>query len=184
MQAMYVDRKEKFCEDVRGLFASFAGQYVRGACCIEMAFCGEETMPRFEHPDLPFVQAMVLELVLSRAGRVHVVTWMDEDTECRLLAHPGETLEWSGSEGEVSIYRYRRLAEFQRKRIERVDLSVDDAGRILEIRLQVAGAGIHLLAGEVYEGRDGRLTVIEGDESVLIFFNDDARGRTRFDTPI
>ncbi|MCL2714360.1 MAG: hypothetical protein FWD68_07210 [Alphaproteobacteria bacterium] len=148
-----------------------------------MAFWSEP--PRFEHPDLPFVQAWVLELVLSSAGRVHVVTWTDDDGESRLhlLADRGETLEWSGSEGEVSIYRYSRLAEFPRKKIEWVDLSVDNAGRILEIRLQVAGAGIHLIAGEVEEGTDG-LTARKGDLIVLIFFNDDALGRTRFDTPI
>ena len=67
----------------------------------------------------------------------------------------GDASERSCPEEAGSIYRYRALTELQGVRVERVDLSVDDAGVVSEVRLQVAGTAIHLLAGEVYEGMHG-----------------------------
>ena len=83
MEAAFVDRRTEFCEGARELFVSFAGQQVESASCTEMAFCGEESTPKFEHPNLPFIQAIDLEFLLSGGRRVHVQTWMERRHEMR-----------------------------------------------------------------------------------------------------
>ena len=180
-------RQAGFCEGIRDRFASLAGQRIVAASCIEMAFGGDRGQPLFQHPGLPFVQVMVLELVLSDGGSLHVATWMDEDARCGLLlrpAAPGDALQPGAHDAPDSIYRHRRLTECPAGMVVDVGPTLTDRGVVSEVRLGFGGAGLHLVAGEVYEDGDGRFTVRKDDESVLIVFGDEARARIRFGVPV
>lgn len=149
-----------------------------------MAFSGDGHAPRFAHPELPFVQALALDLVLSGTGRLRMTTWMDDDAQCGLWPRPVATDDASprpsAQDAPGSIYRHRTLAWLAGGVVEDVGLTLTTRGLVSEVRLQRGGRGMHLVAGEVHDDGEGRLTVAPGDESVLIFESDEARARTRF----
>lgn len=72
------------------------------------------------------------------------------------------------SDGMSPIFRFRSMPELPVGLIVDASCKTDERGNISPFALLVGDKTINLLAGEVYQGRDGSFEVQFMDESVLV----------------
>ena len=141
--------------------------------------------PAFTHPDLRFVQALALDLFFSDGRVLRIDTWQDDDQ----FALKGRQIDHKDSlhapaAGMVGLYRERVLSEFPAGVLKDVTWVCDESDRVQELALRVGDETVHLKAGEVHEHPDGRLSVRDRDESVLIFVTEAAFRAAVFNEPV
>ncbi len=162
------------------------GQTVTRLVAVEMAFRGGEGdgPPQFDDPALPFLQVCALYLHLGSGETVKFVTYQNDGAfglELTSEAEPWETKPDAGSHD--SIYRTRELSSFPTGLIRSVDVVRDSDGEISEVLLDISGETILMVTGEVYEREDGKLSVVKGDESILLFRQPGLKVQVRFIRP-
>lgn len=155
-----------FVEDQIAAWAALCGERIDDWWGVEMALYEDPGgQPHFEADAVPFLQFSVLDQYLDGGGRRRVGTYQSDDVWG--LSFDPPTTHLPASEG---IFRLRRAAQLPCGRVDRVEVALDDpAGDIAEVRLELSGGEVLLVAGEVYEDRDRPLRIVRGDESVLVF---------------
>ncbi|PXA93507.1 hypothetical protein DMC47_21980 [Nostoc sp. 3335mG] len=176
------DARAEWARRLEAALHSLVGQVVTDTWVWEMALYGPEQAGHFTDPSLEFVQAHVLELRTADGLTFHISCAQDDDiwvialgtvtAENRLVPDPGQ-----------GTFRTRPMPEFPQGEIRRIKTS-PTTGSIQEIYMMIADREVILHAGEVEEHMDGRLTVRDQDECVLIFLDRDAHARTVFNEPL
>ncbi len=156
------------------LLRSLVGHSLTSVEVVEMAISGHEEEPIFSNTDLHFIQADYVDLSIEDGRRVRVRTCQDDDI-WSLLAElsDGKPPPWV-SGPDVTIFRCRALEEFPLGLIQSVDCMWHARNHVQQATLCIEGANVHLKTGEIYEDFDGRLTVANSDERVLVFLSNDA----------
>lgn len=162
-------------------FERFRGLTISRAQAVEVAFFeeGADGLPVFEHPALPFLQLMYLDLETT-SGTCLRVSVYQSDSNFGLCVRPVDepATEFSG------IYRKTELHELAGQLIDQVHVVLDDLGDITEVRLdRSARPAITLIAGEVDETWSGAI-VHRQDESVLLFWRPEDLAKVVFETEI
>lgn len=139
---------------------------VAGYIATEMALReSSASAPQFEDPDVPFLQLVVLHLLLADEPVVEIATHQDDD-EFGLWPRPARRPLVGGVDG---IYRTRRLEGLPVGQITEIDTRCSARGNIRAVHLRFDNGEIVLVAGEAVEEVDGRLRFCLDDESVLLF---------------
>lgn len=148
-------------------FRRLQGQMVAGYTATEMALreSSASGAPQFEDPDVPFLQLVVLHLLLADESVVEIATHQDDDAFGLRFRSARRPLV-SGADG---IYRTRRLEGLPIGQIRDIDTRCSARGNIRAVHLRFANGEIVLAAGEAVEDADGRLRFCLDDESVLLF---------------
>jgi len=140
---------------------------VAGYIATEMALreSGASGAPQFEDPEVPFLQLVVLHLLLPGESVVEIATHQDDD-EFGLWSRSARRPLLSGADG---IYRTRRLDGLPVGQIRHIDTRCSARGNIRAVHLRFDNGEIVLVAGEAVEEAEGRLRFCLDDESVLLF---------------
>ena len=160
------------------------GARAERATIIEMGLFGPDEDPAFTHPELGFVQALQLDLFFSDGRVLRIETWQDDDhfaLNGRQVDH--EDSLHAPTKGMAGLYRERVLSEFPAGVLKDVTWACDESDRVQELALCIGDKTVYLKAGEVYEHPDGRVSVADRDESVLIFVTEAAFRDTVFNKP-
>ena len=125
----------------------------------------------WEHPSIPFVQFIHLDLALSDGRVVRIISEVEGNSHIYGLHFiESEALAPETAAPKDSIYRRRELPELPTGAV-RVEVAREKASSTaIDVYFHVNGAVVRLLAGEVYE-RDERFEIVEADESILIQLN-------------
>jgi hypothetical protein len=162
------DRQERWIAAKAREFEALRGSCIVFWVGVEMALRGGDEEPaQFSDPAVPFQQFSVLELALAD-GTIRKVTTYQNDTVFGLELQEASVKDDLRLEQWDGIYRLREPSEWPTGFIDRARADIDD-GDVLEVLLSIDGQPLLLLAGEVQEERDGRLSYIRGDESILVF---------------
>jgi hypothetical protein len=149
------------------------GEVVVEVHVCEMALYPGDDAPFFTHPQLKFVQAQFLELRLENGHALTFGTAQDDDEwgiwPKRCAVDEGRLKPKDAAPD--SFFRTRSMPEFPLGQIVAVTHEKTDRGNIQKITLSVGGREVILKAGEVYRENDGRLKILEWDESVLVFID-------------
>jgi hypothetical protein len=145
-------------------FEALAGQTVTHWEGVEMALRDTTPAgPQFADIAMLLLQLVRLDLKIS-AQRGCTIDTYQNDNEFGLQLTPEQPLEprdWDG------IYRQRAL-DLPLGAIDSVDVRLDE-GTLAEVTLRFSDAEMLLIAGEIWEDRDGTLSLHRYDESVLVF---------------
>lgn len=162
---------------------ALTGKIVTEVWVNEMALYGPEDAGHFSDPILNLVQANVLELRTSSGQIFHFSCVQTDDVwaiwpylvsgDRQLTADPGE-----------GTFRTRPMPEFPRGMVNRLRIEPEERMNIQEVRMTVDQRQVILRAGEIYENTDGTLSVVDRDESVLVFLNNETYLRLTFNEPI
>ncbi|MFI5932868.1 hypothetical protein [Actinoplanes sp. NPDC051494] len=157
-------RVEWLAERVRE-FGDLRGRRVEAWTGVEMALREDVGgRPQFEDPSVPFLQLLSLSARFADGSSLDVGTYQD-DNAWGLWPRPASGRDRARWEG---IFRWRELPELPTGAIDDVVVT-EDEDQLAEVLLRVRGRPLLMLAGEVYEQMDGRLTFARLDESVLVF---------------
>jgi hypothetical protein len=132
-----------------------------------MAFAGGEggVPARFSHPDWPFRQFLALNAWFSGGASSAFSTQQDDDAFGLFIGDGPDP----GGESD-GIFRSVVATDLPIGHIEEVSVFVDESRPIVaEIELRLGQRSMRLVAGEVYEGIGGAMSVTWLDESVLAF---------------
>ncbi|MEU4240494.1 hypothetical protein [Actinoplanes sp. NPDC026619] len=148
-------------------FDRLRGRWVKAWSGVEMALREEAALgggPQFEDPAVACLQMLVLGAHLSDDSFVTVGTYQDDDVWGLRLGQQTNyaSAEWTG------IYRLRGLPELPIGEINDVSVLLDEE-LLAEVVLRIHGQPVLLMAGEVYESAENRLSLVALDESVLVF---------------
>ena len=168
--------------DIATALDALIGHSVIGVMLEEMALYGPDAFGVFSHPDLPFFQAGILELRTDAGMILHIGTAQDDEAWSlwpRFIA-PEACLAVRPENG---CFRTRSMTEFPVGIISSIEYAPSHDGMIRDMSLVIGGRRVILLAGEVDEDFQGRLTVHDRDESVLIFLDESEYERTVFNAP-
>jgi len=159
------------------------GKIVASTRVHELAIYGPDEAPYFSDPQLPFAQAMTLEINFTDGTILHVLNTQDDES---FPLWPSIASEQLSPKAELLAlpFRLREMNEFPKGEISAIDWSLDDDDRLQNIQVRIGAETVILCAGEVYEDWDASLTVRTDDESVLIFLDADAYRQTVFDRPV
>ncbi len=97
--------------------------------------------------------------------------------------YPGRVASIPKYANEV-IYREDDLDHLPTGKIDKVELCVTDRGNIDRIMLSVEGWRIWLVAAESYEQADGLLNLMEWDEQLFLFTDEEALRSFRWEDVI
>ena len=157
------------------LLAGMAGQTLTGARMIEMALFeqGPDGVPRWTHPELPFRQAHLLDLVFGDSTVIRLRTHQNDDSwglwpRQEPVALSGLPDPFKGH-GAAAIFRFVASVPLPFGRVTSVRHKLDDKQDITEVHITTDTGAFALKAGEVIEDHGGRYRVCQQDESVLIF---------------
>ena len=149
----------------------------------EMALYGPEDAGRFSDPGLKFVQANVLELRPMDGQTVHISCAQNDDS-WTIWPHLVPTHEQLTDDAGEGTFRTRPMPEFPRGKVTCFQIDTDDVSSIQEIRVTIDQREVIFRAGEVYENVDGTMSVLDRDESVLVFFDGEAYSGLRFNEAV
>ena len=141
----------------------------------EMAF-SEGSGPadiRWEDVNIPFLQLVQLEMQLVNGQVFRLTSQLEDGTgfhglflvelerlpSLNLIADP------------LSIYRDLELSELPKGKVAVAEVRQEGPNATIEARLDISGAELRFLAGEIHELPDGRLIVVQPDESILVQVN-------------
>lgn len=158
------------------------GRVLKHVIVCEWALYGPEEWPVFEHPDLLFVQALCVELGFADGSRLDIGTHQTEYNFALLFSVDASRPPITEFPSLANVYERdcRALAEFPLGRIDSIGRVVDEFGGIQEIEVSLGDRAAIFKAGEVDENFDGRLRIVQDEESVLIFSNRADFDRTIF----
>lgn len=148
---------------------TLAHAVVRDAWVNEMALYGPDDAGHFTDPILNFVQANVLELRVQDGQTVHI-SCVQTDDGWALWPHLVSSDKRLSADAGEGTFRTRHMPEFPCGAVATLELT-DDISDLQTLRMTVDEQDIILCAGEVYENPDGTLSVVDHDESVLVFFD-------------
>jgi hypothetical protein len=155
--------------------STLAGLVVTRWQGIEMALTEADAASdiRWVDPNIPYLQLVDLDLVLANGQAFKIWSQLEGGTGFHglYLEAMGALPAVLASDDPLSIFRSRLLPELPVGAIEIAELRQDGPNATVEVRLMVAGVGVRLVAGEVYEQHDGSLRIIEPDESILLQVN-------------
>jgi hypothetical protein len=157
------DRVESQLLSLRSLIGSTISQWT----CIEMAFneSDDDSDLIWHHPTVPMLQLLVLYVRTN--GTWHAIsTYQSGDEWGICLSRSDESP--SDARNMSPIFRFRELPELPTGVIVDVLCNTNDHGNIASVDLRLHHKTINLLAGEIYEGRDGSFEIKFMDESLLV----------------
>jgi hypothetical protein len=149
-------------------FESLANANIRRWTAREIAILehGPSGSPQFEHPDICFLQLLVLHATLTDGRLIAISTYQDGDQWGLSLSPPDDR---SMPEQPDGIFRTRELTELPTGEVRSASIILSERGNISEVILAFDGSVVTLVSGEVYEQSDGSLRCVRDDESVLVF---------------
>lgn len=157
-------------ENIRQIY-SLQGQQLETANIIEMAILesGKNGLPQYTHPKCPFIQAQVIEWILSDGVVARFYTYQTEDARwaIRLEFFPASTPRLTCDRNPPSTFRLADV-DLPTGRINQVDLKLDSQNNVSRIYFTIGDAELLFVAGEVYEEENG-ISILLEDESILIF---------------
>ncbi|MFI5613584.1 hypothetical protein [Amycolatopsis sp. NPDC051903] len=167
--------------DTARAFTSLRGRRVESWTGVEMAF--REDPPRFTDPGVHCLQLLGLRAQMD-SGRVLTITTYQYDSPDDLLfgLRPNPDYDVSDDGSHRGSYRWRALTELPTGRVDDV-ATFRDEGVLAEIRLQIEGQPLLLIAGEFDETPEGGLLLHPLDDSVLAFTEPGAAERAPWTTP-
>jgi hypothetical protein len=135
--------------------------------------------PRWEDVNIPFLQLVQLAMQLANGQVFRLVSQMEDGTGfhglflVELEGLPSLNLTSNPS----SIYRDRELSELPKGQVVVAELRQEGPNATVEVKLNISGAELRLLAAEVHVQADGSLVIVQPDESILVQVN---RARLEF----
>ena len=156
-------------ENIRQIY-SLQGQQLETASIIEMAILesGANGLPQYTHPKCPFIQAQVIEWILSDGVVGRFYTYQtDYRWGIQLNFFPASTSRLTCDRDPQSIFRMTDV-ELPTGRINQIDLKLDSQNNVSRIYFTIGDAELLFVAGEVYEEENG-ISILLEDESILIF---------------
>ena len=134
---------------------------------------GASGEPDFSDPSVSFFQFLSLYVRDAENGYLGFGTYQNDCNWglCLEAIPPGAPL----SDLFEGIFRTRHVAEIPCGVVNSVSVRLDESGDLERVELRIGSFTVELIAGEVYESKDGSLTVqLGGDESVLVSVRTDA----------
>ncbi|MBL4813040.1 MAG: hypothetical protein JKX69_11970 [Rhodobacteraceae bacterium] len=143
-----------------------------GCRVVEMAFfeTGLDGLPVFEHPDLPFIQAVELNLLLEGGAVVSIATNLATDQWSLMIDTFAIPANYPKNDPH-SIFKENIKVELPHGKIEKVEISFDDEGNISEVHFATTTGSFAINASEVIEGFNDIYYVGAHDEAVLLFLD-------------
>jgi len=165
------------------------GKVIESAAIVEMAMIesGPNNQPVFRLPDLPFIQAHLIELSLSKGELVSFLTHQNDDTWGIALEYieksfAEEVVRRLHTKEEASIFKIADDIEFPTGAIQNTEVKNDKKGDVTEIELTIGNHKILMKAGEVHETGGNNYRVTNSDESILLFLDSDDAKKVVFDS--
>lgn len=123
----------------------------------------------WEHPSVPYLQLISLDMMLSDGEVYRVLSQSDDGSGCYgLYLERQPAMEASTCPESGSIYRTRVLNELPIGVVTITVRESDGPNAVLCIEVIVDGRRVTLRSGEVYERNEGNFFVAERDESILV----------------
>lgn len=169
--------------ELKAALEMLSGAVVTEAWVNEMALYGPENAGHFTDPNLNFVQANVLELRTLDGRTVHISCAQDDDRWAIWPHLVSSDRQLTADAGE-GTFRTRPMPEFPLGAVGFFQIDSDDVSSIQEIRMTIDRRDVFLRAGEVYENPDDTLSIVDRDESVLVFLDAEAYSRLEFNKPV
>lgn len=169
--------------ELKTALQALAGAVVTDAWVNEMAFYGPEDAGHFTDPSLNFVQANILELRTSEGQTIHISCVQNDETWA-IWPHMTSVNQRLSADAGAGTFRTRPMPEFPLGAVNSLQIDPDDEFNIQEIRMTIDQREVFFRAGEVYENTDGTLSVLDRDESILVFFDAKAYSQLTFNEPV
>ncbi|MCB1629205.1 MAG: hypothetical protein KDI48_15860 [Xanthomonadales bacterium] len=128
---------------------------------------------RWQHPDVPYLQCISIELALESAAPLQLIAHLPDHSGFHgLYLRPAPAAMAAAPNcSPGSIFRSRTLAELPLGAARLVQLRRDGPDAVIEISLQIGRDRVSLLAGEVAKGIGNTVRIVEPDESILVQVN-------------
>ncbi|MBI1323089.1 hypothetical protein GC170_07865 [bacterium] len=126
---------------------------------------------------MPFLQCTRVFVRTLALGWVFFDTFLDDDPWGIYAGRVASIPEYV-NEG---IYREDDLDDLPTGKIDKVEVCVTDRGNIDRIMLSVKGWRIWLVAAEAYEQMDGSLKLMDWDEQLFLFTDEEALSSIRWE---
>jgi hypothetical protein len=129
---------------------------------------GKNGLPQWYDDSIAVLQFSRIDMVFSNSQFSSILTYQNDDHWGLYRKDDLPILKFQNME-PTSIFRERHLIELPIGKIDSIEITLDkETDDISEVKLDICGKLINLMAGEVYENPNNKLQTVKMDESVLV----------------
>ncbi len=125
----------------------------------------------WEHESIPYLQFVGIDIHLVDGSVIALLSEMDNGNDfygLYLMLHKQNHFESGQPIDPTSIYRTKELSEFPAGRAKVSIVRRDGPTAVIEATIAFNNKMVRIVSGEIHERTEGKLEIVEGDESLLV----------------